>query len=150
MVFSPTEVGLMQTNWKFNTYTLSIHRWSFGGNRLQIKAETRLLADVESALQPVWQLGLKVEGNFQSLAPKQELLCTLLENEQMRLAVWLHPLDYDKKHVFSLPYSNKAPHEVSGTRTRNRGKALTAGIRSALFHSLRQRGTSIPVLLYKL
>ncbi|KAL8831982.1 MAG: hypothetical protein Q9191_000544 [Dirinaria sp. TL-2023a] len=110
-----------EARWKFKDSILSAAlrwfshppRWSFGGNRLQIKAETRLLADVESALHTVWQVGLKVEGNFQSLAAKQELLCTLLENEQMRLAVWLHPLDYDKKNVFSLPHSNKAPHEVS-------------------------------------
>ena len=92
--------------------SLSIHRWSFGGNRLQIKSETRLLADIEAALQTLSQVGFQVEGNFQSLAAKQELLCLLLENERMRLLVWLYPLDYDKKHVFPLARSSRAPVEV--------------------------------------
>ena len=96
--------------------SLSVHRWSFGGNRLQTKSETRLLADIEAALQTLSQVGLKADGNCQSLAAKQELLCLLLENEQMRLLVWLHPLDYDKKHLFPLAHSGRPPVEVRRTK----------------------------------
>lgn len=67
-------------------------RWSFGGNRLQIKAEVQLLADVERSLRAVSSLFAKTIGNLQSLAVKQDLLLLLLEDEQTRLVVWLYPL----------------------------------------------------------
>ncbi|KAF2474802.1 phosphatidylinositol 3-kinase 3 [Lindgomyces ingoldianus] len=75
--------------------------WSFGGNRLQIKAETHVLSDVQSYLQVVGGVGLQSGTALKSLKGKQELLSLLLSNEQTRLMVWLFPLDYQKKHHFT-------------------------------------------------
>ena len=82
-------------------------RWSFGGNRLQLKAEMRLMADVTAALLNVKPIGLKSVGPLPSLLAKEELLTTLLENEQTRLAVWLNPLGVGSGTVY------KGPSEVS-------------------------------------
>ena len=86
-------------------------RWSFGGNRLQIKAEVRLMADVQSALRVVSSLFAKGVGTLQSLTTKQDLLLVLLEDEQMRLIVWLYPLDHEKRHVFSSGHSGRVPSD---------------------------------------
>ncbi|KAL8906073.1 MAG: hypothetical protein Q9207_002257 [Kuettlingeria erythrocarpa] len=82
-------------------------RWSFGGNRLQIKAESRLIADVESALKAVTSIGAKEIGALSSLSQRQDLLQLLLENEQMRLVVWLYPLDHERRHFFSTSQAGK-------------------------------------------
>ena len=87
-------------------------RWSFGGNRLQIKAEVRLMADVQSALRVVSSLFAKGVGTLQSLATKQDLLVMLVEDEQMRLVVWLYPLDHEKRHLFSSGHSGKVPTDA--------------------------------------
>ncbi|KAL8770718.1 MAG: hypothetical protein Q9209_003585 [Squamulea sp. 1 TL-2023] len=84
-------------------------RWSFGGNRLQIKAESRLIADVELALRAVAGVGTERIGPLLPLVRKQELLQLLLENEQMRLVVWLYPLDHEKRHIFSASRPGKTP-----------------------------------------
>ena len=88
-------------------------RWSFGGNRLQIKAEVQLLADVEAALRAVSVLFAKTTGKLQSLAGKQELLQLLLEDEQTRLVVWLYPLDHERRRIFSSGHNGKVPSDVS-------------------------------------
>lgn len=67
-------------------------KWSFGGNRLQLKAEARLLADVSQALKTV-----PITGNIplplsKSLQAKESLLQVLMESEHSRLTVWLYPL----------------------------------------------------------
>jgi phosphatidylinositol 4-kinase len=67
-------------------------RLSFGGNRLQLKAEMRLLSDVQMALQSIKSIGQKTVGALVSLQPKEDLFLILLENEQTRLTVWLDPL----------------------------------------------------------
>ena len=87
-------------------------RWSFGGNRLQIKAEVRLMADVQSALRLVSSLFAKGVGTLQPLATKQDLLVMLVEDEQMRLIVWLYPLDHEKRHLFSLGHSGRVPSDA--------------------------------------
>ncbi|KAL9127379.1 MAG: hypothetical protein Q9217_003735 [Psora testacea] len=87
-------------------------RWSFGGNRLQIKAETRLMADVDSSLRSVASFFAQPVGTLQSLSTKQELLSILLENEQMRLLVWLYPLDQERRHIFSSVNSGKKPSDA--------------------------------------
>ncbi|KAL8950214.1 MAG: hypothetical protein Q9222_003743 [Ikaeria aurantiellina] len=84
-------------------------RWSFGGNRLQIKAESRLINDVQAALTAVSSIGIKGSGSLLSLSRKQELLQLLLENEQMRLVVWLFPLDHERRHMFSSGHTGKPP-----------------------------------------
>ena len=75
-------------------------RWSFGGNRLQIKAETHVLSDIQAYLPMVTNIGAGTEGSLKSLQGKQDLFSLLLANEQTRLMVWLFPLDYEKKHHF--------------------------------------------------
>ena len=87
-------------------------RWSFGGNRLQIKAESQLLGDVELALKGIAHLGSTTKGSLKSLKPKEDLLLMLIESERLRLDVWLFPLDQDRKHHFSAGLSTRSPHEV--------------------------------------
>lgn len=87
-------------------------RWSFGGNRLQIKAEVQLLADVEAALRAVSVLFAKTTGKLQSLAVKQELLQLLLDDEQTRLVVWLYPLDHERRRIFSSGHNGKIPSDA--------------------------------------
>ena len=70
----------------------NISRWSFGGNRLQVKAEVQLLADVALACQSVAATGSKLPS-LRPLNMKQDLLQTLLSSEQSRLLVWLYPLE---------------------------------------------------------
>ncbi|KAF7878887.1 hypothetical protein EAF04_000090 [Stromatinia cepivora] len=67
-------------------------RWSFGGNRLQLKAETRLLNDVVLAFRSVTMAGPKPTAMLQLMQAKEELLHILIESEQTRLNVWLDPL----------------------------------------------------------
>lgn len=95
------------------TAMLTKVRWSFGGNRLQLKAEVSLIADVGAALRAVSSLFAKDFGNLQSLATKQDLLILLLEDEQTRLIVWLYPLDHERRHVFTSAHTAKAPSDVS-------------------------------------
>jgi phosphatidylinositol 4-kinase len=73
-------------------------RWSYGGNRLQIKAEKHLLSDVQVALSKVDRIGLQASGSRKALVAKVELLQILLGDEITRLTVWLFPLDHERKH----------------------------------------------------
>lgn len=75
-------------------------QWSYGGNRLQIKAETHLLHDVHESLKRMESLGTQTTSPLTSLQSKQDLLSLLLTDEQTRLMVWLFPLDYHTKHHF--------------------------------------------------
>jgi phosphatidylinositol 4-kinase len=87
-------------------------KWSFGGNRLQIKAETHILSDVYSALDRVKHIGLNQSGTRKSLQPKQDLLSLLIANEQTRLTVWLFPLENEKKHHLISVHQSKAPTDA--------------------------------------
>ena len=91
---------------------LIIIRWSFGGNRLQIKAETHLLADIQLALEKISHIGFDTHSSRKSLNSKQDLLSLLVANEQTRLMVWLFPLDYDKKHHFTSSQHSRPPTDV--------------------------------------
>ncbi|KAF2842827.1 hypothetical protein M501DRAFT_32254 [Patellaria atrata CBS 101060] len=88
-------------------------RWSFGGNRLQIKAETHVLADVQMLLEKTAHIGSKSEASLKSLQGKQDLLQMLLSSEQTRLMVWLFPLDYEKKHYFASGHQTRAPPDAA-------------------------------------
>ena len=66
--------------------------WSFGGNRLQMKAEVTIMASVLSAIQTP---STSVTVNRRSLQQKQDLLVILLQSEINRLSVWLFPLGSD-------------------------------------------------------
>lgn len=89
------------------------YSWSFGGNRLQIKAESRLMEDVGVALRAVSSTGHETIGTLRSLGSKQELLLALLDNEQMRLEVWLYPLGHERRHLFPSLHFRKPNSEVS-------------------------------------
>ncbi|KAH8432560.1 1-phosphatidylinositol 4-kinase STT4 [Aspergillus melleus] len=82
-------------------------RWSFGGNRLQIKTEDKILIDVISALGKTASISFDTHGPYKSLQAKQQLLNVLLENERSRLKVWLYPLDPDRKHYMSQSPTNR-------------------------------------------
>ncbi|PLB54298.1 phosphatidylinositol 4-kinase [Aspergillus steynii IBT 23096] len=82
-------------------------RWSFGGNRLQIKTEDKILGDVISTLGTTASISCDTHGPYKSLQAKQNLLLVLLENERSRLKVWLYPLDPDRKHYISQSPTNR-------------------------------------------
>lgn len=86
-------------------------RWSFGGNRLQLKAEVRLLADVSAALRNVAMTGQKHISLMKSLQSKENLLQILIESEQVRLTVWLYPLNDPRETSLT----GKPPSEVGGS-----------------------------------
>ena len=67
--------------------------WSFGGNRLQMKAEIQVMRDVLAALQFLQQSDQNVTTSKQNVYQKQVLLQILLEAEISRLLVWLNPTD---------------------------------------------------------
>lgn len=73
-------------------------RWSFGGNRLQLKAEDKILDEVSIALAKVSGVGCNTRWPYSSPRAKQDLLQVLLENERARLKVWLFPLEPDRRH----------------------------------------------------
>lgn len=88
-------------------------RWSFGGNRLQIKAEDRVLCDVGSAIAGVSQIAVHPRKLHKPLQTKQDLLQVLLENERSRLKVWLFPLESERKHYISSTPGGRNSMEVS-------------------------------------
>lgn len=71
------------------------------------------MADVEAALRAVASIGSMGMGALQCLTTKDDLLLLLLENEQMRLVVWLYPLDHERRHIFSSNHAGHSPPEVS-------------------------------------
>jgi phosphatidylinositol 4-kinase len=84
-------------------------KWSFGGNRLQIKAEYFLLGDLQAALEKVAHIGRDTISSRKSLQSKQDLLSILLASEQTRLIVWLYPLDSDKRAAQHAVHYPKLP-----------------------------------------
>ncbi|KAL3463767.1 hypothetical protein BJX64DRAFT_256130 [Aspergillus heterothallicus] len=86
-------------------------RWSFGGNRLQLKAEDRILSDVIAALARISHVGCNTRWPYTSLQAKQDLLHVLLENERTRLKVWLFPLEADPKYKSQTPLSKHLTEE---------------------------------------
>lgn len=67
--------------------------WSFGGNRLQLKAEVKVMQDILHMLQSTKNIGVSISANRRSLQQRQELLEVILANEMNRLNVWLHPVE---------------------------------------------------------
>ena len=104
-------------------------RWSFGGNRLQIRAEAQLLLDVETVLGTIAPIGFKDSRTLQSLATKQDLLIGLLDDEHNRLHVWLHPLENKPRRIFPSSHTHAAGEFVSlpiyyKSHTENRSQYL--------------------------
>ncbi|KAI9053459.1 hypothetical protein LZ554_002417 [Drepanopeziza brunnea f. sp. 'monogermtubi'] len=86
--------------------------WSFGGNRLQLKAETRLLSDVSTALKNVQLFGGKPSPLSKTLEAKESLLQVLIESELVRLSVWLHPLN-EARDAYGPGQNSKGPTEAA-------------------------------------
>lgn len=88
-------------------------RWTFGVNRLQVKAETKVLSDVANAIEasPVGK-GQSLAA-WKSLESKQRLLLALIENEIFRLSVWLSPLEQTFLQKLGIGSRAKAQSEAS-------------------------------------
>ncbi|OSS54503.1 hypothetical protein B5807_01599 [Epicoccum nigrum] len=84
-------------------------QWSYGGNRLQIKAETHVLSDVQTHLEALGKMAIVADSASRQVKAKQDLLSLLISNEQARLSVWLFPLDNGKKHHFGGGARNGLP-----------------------------------------
>ena len=67
-------------------------KWSYGSNMLQLKTEVRLISDVMKHLGMVSYIGAHAVGNYSLIPQKESLFQILLESEQARLDVWVHPL----------------------------------------------------------
>lgn len=80
-------------------------RWSFGGNRIQVKAEAHLLQDVAIYLQSVAHVG----SGHKMMRLRVDLLLLLLENEGYRLATWLYPLEHSRRHHLVPTYAARPP-----------------------------------------
>ncbi|KAF7515655.1 hypothetical protein G7054_g14473 [Neopestalotiopsis clavispora] len=88
------------THWRLKDQILSaglswfkfVPKWSFGSNILQIKTEVRLISDVATALKGIPTIAASPVGSYKALQQKEQLLQLLLESEQARLNVWVHPL----------------------------------------------------------
>ena len=102
-------------------------RWSFGGNRLQIKAEIQLIAEITAALGDLESTSLQSYPPLQPLDNKQELLLYFLENERSRLLVWLYPLDHEKKSILHLSHPSKPTTEVRCIEYRTRSVLIEIG-----------------------
>lgn len=86
-------------------------RWSYGGNRLQIKTEDKILQDVDAMLKSTSSTGITAPGSRSSLEAKQQLLQFLIDNERTRLKVWLSPLEVDRRSH----RSSRAPPEATAS-----------------------------------
>ena len=73
--------------------------WSYGSNKLQLKAEVKLLSDVTQALQRLASIGSMSSVALVSLQNRQELLQHLLAHESQRLNVWINPLASDARAI---------------------------------------------------
>lgn len=99
--------------------------WTFGGNRLQVKAEVTILKDVRQALKDVSYIGSNPTANLKSLQPQEDLLLVLLESEQLRLSVWLFPLNEPGGNFTPEPNSKGLTEVRKAPLMRRRLKKLT-------------------------
>ncbi|KAI1176871.1 phosphatidylinositol 3 [Nemania sp. FL0916] len=69
-------------------------KWSFGSNMLQLKTEVKLINDIKNGLKAVSHvINTQPVNGLASIAQKESLFEILLESEQARLTVWIHPLN---------------------------------------------------------
>ncbi|KAI1820794.1 phosphatidylinositol 3 [Xylaria intraflava] len=69
-------------------------KWSFGSNILQLKTEVKLIKDIKERLRLVSHIANSIPGGSSvSMAQKESLFEILLESEQARLNVWIHPVN---------------------------------------------------------
>ena len=125
-------------------------RWSYGSNRLQVKAEVKLLGDVSRMLQDLATVGAKPTKSLASLQPKQELLLLLIADESSRLGVWLTPLGAESRSL--LPSGHAANSVKDSTMTAFLKTAWAEDPRIAVqlttrFHSQKLHGDVRSMLL---
>ena len=70
------------------------------------------MGDVLNALEMIASIGLNGVETLSSLSTKQEVLTVLLNDEQMRLQVWLTPLDHESRRRFALGHSSTVANVV--------------------------------------
>ncbi|KAI0863222.1 phosphatidylinositol 3 [Xylaria cubensis] len=69
-------------------------KWSFGSNMLQLKSEVKMINDIKNGLKAVSHItATRPLSNIVSSTQKESLFEILLESEQARLNVWIHPLN---------------------------------------------------------
>ncbi|KAI0450623.1 phosphatidylinositol 3 [Xylaria acuta] len=69
-------------------------KWSFGSNMLQLKTEVTLINDIKNRLKAISHItATRPVTNLVSSTQKESLFEILLESEQARLNVWIHPLN---------------------------------------------------------
>ncbi|KAI1438011.1 phosphatidylinositol 3 [Xylaria sp. CBS 124048] len=69
-------------------------KWSFGSNILQLKTEVKLIKDIKDGLRSVSHITTNnLVGSPVLMAQKESLFEILLESEQARLSVWIHPVN---------------------------------------------------------
>lgn len=106
-------LGELESRNRINPRTNPYCRWSFGGNRLQLKAETHVLTDVASVLENTSAMGIHIPSPLIGLQQKQDLLQMLIADELTRLMVWLFPVDHAKRHFYSHGPHTRASPEVN-------------------------------------
>ena len=72
--------------------------WTFGGNRLQLKAEVQVMQDVLAQLQASQGPIIPASTTRKDPQQKQQLLEALLASEIARLGVWLSPMAQGGRH----------------------------------------------------
>ena len=86
-------------------------RWSFGSNRLQVKAERKILNDVTTLLTGLASIGAKATRALPSLHQKETLLLQLLKHEVGKLTVWITPLGQDTTNIAAPGHSELQSQE---------------------------------------
>ncbi|KAF2720287.1 phosphatidylinositol-4-kinase [Polychaeton citri CBS 116435] len=140
----------------------SAPKWSFGSNRLQAKAEIRLLGDVLDILQSVGAIGVKGTKALPPLQSKQELLRLLVSHEIERLGVWINPLTPEPRGSRAGAALETAAHSLLSTAwaedprlaiqitTRLHSPRLTAEVRRFVLaeaHKVANEADALDVLL---
>ncbi|KAJ2993077.1 hypothetical protein NUW58_g1957 [Xylaria curta] len=101
-VLRVSETAGAAAQWRLKDKTLSAGlswfrfspKWSFGSNMLQLKTEVKLINDIKNGLKTVSHITApRPVGNVVSVTQKESLFEILLESEQARLSVWIHPLN---------------------------------------------------------
>lgn len=118
-------------------------RWSFGGSRVQVKAELQLLTEVMNALSIVKDFSALSVYTAPVLKQKQELLELLISSEQIRLGVWLFPLEPHAKQLPSASQKRNPSEEslialLQTAWNEDPSLAINVSMRFQAYHRLQQ------------
>ncbi|KAF2156780.1 phosphatidylinositol 3 [Myriangium duriaei CBS 260.36] len=98
--------ALEDANWMLSDLVLSSTfrwfaqppRWSFGGNKLQLKADLKIMSEVATTLNSLMPKCAPATSTRRGLRSRVELAAALVQDEIHRLLVWLSPLDGGSSH----------------------------------------------------